>query len=120
MRRETLVALLSGAGEAYEACRAALGAGAGFDIATGLVPASQLAATYGVRKKITRDAGIPTLGFAEAVEHLRDAGDQALRLGGVRVDSPPYYFQLFLSADASSVVACIGVDQQHQVRNRAE
>ncbi|MEQ4305030.1 hypothetical protein ABNF97_27230 [Plantactinospora sp. B6F1] len=70
--------------------------------------------------KITRDAGIPTLGFAEAVEHLRGAGDQALRLGGVRVDNPPYYFQLLLSADASSVVGCIGVDQQHQVRNRAE
>jgi hypothetical protein len=109
VKRGTLIALLKGAGEAHEACRAALGAGAGFDIHDGLIPASQLAATYGLRNEITQEAGIPTLGFAQAVEHLRGAGDQALRLGSVRVQDPPYYFLLFLSVDASSVVACIGV-----------
>ncbi|MBO4205880.1 hypothetical protein [Micromonospora echinofusca] len=109
VKRETLVALLSGAGEAYEACRTALGAGAEFDIDNGLIPASQLAATYCLRNEITQEAGIPTLGFARAVEHLRKAGDHALRLGSVRVQDSPYYFLLFLSVDASSVVECIGV-----------
>ncbi|MEU8006288.1 hypothetical protein AB0B66_34460 [Catellatospora sp. NPDC049111] len=54
------------------------------------------------------------LGFREAVDRLDELGDQPLRLGQVAVLSPPYHFLLFLTADLSAVVACIGVDQQHQ------
>jgi hypothetical protein len=118
MNRRTLISLLDGSGAAKKACREALRAGAGFNISEGLVPARHLAAIYRVRADITRDRGIPTIGFGEAVNRLQAAEDQALRLGGVQVDDPPYYFQLFLTADASSVLACVGVDQQHQAGRR--
>lgn len=119
MEREELIALLAEESPVTTACREALARGAAFRIwdgAFGSVPANNLAATYGVRRVHTRERGIPTLGFAEAVETLRALGEQPVRLGGVTQLDPPYYFQLFLTADAASVLACIGVDQRHQQR----
>ncbi|WP_433288763.1 hypothetical protein [Micromonospora sp. CA-244673] len=114
MKREELISLLAGDGPVNEACRRALERGASFHIWDGLVPASNLAPVYRAREAITRDRGIPTLGFAAAVETLHALAEQPVRLGGVRQPEPPYSFQLFLSADAGSILACIGVDQQHQ------
>ncbi|MEU8329368.1 hypothetical protein [Micromonospora sp. NPDC048839] len=116
MEREELISLLAGQGPVTEACRQALEQGASFNIWDGLVPASNLAPTYRVREAITRDRGITTLGFAAAVETLHALGEQPVRIGRVTQLDPPYHFQLFLAADAASVLACIGVDQQHQVR----
>ncbi|WP_446217361.1 hypothetical protein [Micromonospora sp. IBHARD004] len=119
MNREELIPLLADESLVNKACREALERGASFRIwdgAVGLVPANNLASTYRVREVHTRERGIPTLGFAEAVETLHAFGEQPVRLGGVTQLDPPYYFQLFLTADAASVLACIGVDQQHQQR----
>ncbi|MEV0427740.1 hypothetical protein [Micromonospora sp. NPDC050495] len=120
MKREELISLLAGESPANKACREALERGASFrvwDGAHGLVPANNLASTYRARESITRNRGIPTLGFALAVETLHALGEQPVRLGGVTQPDPPYYFQLFLTADVASVLACIGVDQKHQERD---
>ncbi|MET8838125.1 hypothetical protein ABZV78_30035 [Micromonospora sp. NPDC004540] len=119
MKREELISLLGDESPVNKACREALERGASFrvwDGAAGLVPADNLASTYRAREAITRDRGIPTLGFAAAVETLRALGEEPVRLGGVTQLDPPYYFQLFLAADRALVLACIGVDQQHQAR----
>lgn len=117
VERDELISLLAGESPVNKACREALERGASFRIwdgVDGLVPAGNLASTYRAREAITRDRGIPTLGFAAAVETLQALGEQPVRLGGVTQLGPPYYFQLFMTADAASVLACIGVDQRHQ------
>jgi hypothetical protein len=119
VKRQDLISLLASESPVNKACRKALEQRASFRIydgATGLVPASNLAPTYRVREAHTRERGIPTLGFPAAVETLQALGEEPVRLGGVTQLDPPYYFQLFLAADAASVLACIGVDQQHQQR----
>jgi hypothetical protein len=36
----------------------------------------------------------------------------------VDVDDPPYHFQLFLDEKLTSIVACLGVDQDPAYRHR--
>lgn len=55
---------------------------------------------------------IPSLGLEEAVAQLSSCGLQHLILGIVKSTEPAYHFQLFLSPDASRVVACLGVSQR--------
>ncbi|MET8911002.1 hypothetical protein [Micromonospora sp. NPDC004551] len=122
MERDELIFLLAGESPVSNACLEALERGASYRIwvdVDGLVPANNLASTYRAREAITRDRGIPTLGFAAAVETLHALGEQPVRLGGVTQLHPPYYFQLFLTADAASVLTCIGVDQRHQKQVRS-
>ncbi|MEU5566872.1 hypothetical protein [Micromonospora musae] len=116
MERAQLTALLDRQDDAYQACRAALTGGSPFKIFDGSLPASHFADIYRVREIHTRKKGIPTVGFAQAVEALYALGEQPLQIGNVELAEPPYYFQLFFSAETSAVVACIGVDQQHQSR----
>ena len=78
----------------------------------GAVPASRILPAYERRAVRTVAEGIPTLGFADAVASLRRMGTQPVRLGQVTVADPPYLFMLFLSDDASTVVACLGIDQK--------
>jgi hypothetical protein len=66
---------------------------------------------YRRRASYTEQVGIPTLGFSTAVQALHQYGDQPVRLGAVDVDDPPYHFQLFLDNELTSVIACLGVDQ---------
>ncbi|MET8307936.1 hypothetical protein [Micromonospora sp. NPDC005173] len=116
MERAELFSLLVDDSPAHEACRRALEEGSPFRIDDDLVPADNLARTYRRRQAHTRERGIPTRGFVAAVETLHALGEQPLRLGRVNQSDPPYHFQLFLAADGTSVLACIGVDQQHQAR----
>ncbi|HEX5595053.1 MAG TPA: hypothetical protein VFX61_03385 [Micromonosporaceae bacterium] len=111
MERERLVSLLAGRGSAYEDCRAALRRDASFVIYDSAVPANLLAHIYRRRETHVRERGLPTLGFRQAVDSLHAAGNQPLRLGAVRVADPPSHFQLFVSADGSTVVACLAVAQ---------
>ncbi|WP_144120960.1 hypothetical protein [Catellatospora sichuanensis] len=115
-----LIRLLGERNDAFEACRLALEDGASFRIFEdpAPLPAHHYARIYARRERLTRNAGRPTLGFREAADRLGESGDQPLRLGQVTVISPPYHFQLFLTADISAVVACLGVDQQHQAGRR--
>ncbi|MEU6723171.1 hypothetical protein ABZ917_05600 [Nonomuraea wenchangensis] len=112
MDRETLVQLLDNAGEAGHACRRALMNGAYFEIWPDPVEALPLAKTYQRRARLTHRMDIPSLGFNEAVTKLDTCGLQHLVLGIVKDAESAYHFQLFLSPDASRVVACLGVSKQ--------
>ncbi|MEV0309329.1 hypothetical protein [Nonomuraea fuscirosea] len=114
MDRETLVQLLDNAGEAARACRQALMAGASFEIWPDPVEVLPLTMTDRRRARLTRRMDIPSVGFDEAVTQLGACGFQRLILGIVRSTESGYRFQLFLSPDASRVVACLGVSPQRQ------
>ncbi|MEU4164761.1 hypothetical protein [Actinoplanes sp. NPDC026670] len=105
-----LAALLERDDEACTACRRAVLDGATIWINESVQPASALAHIYARRQRTTRRSGIPTLGFAAALQKLHDQGDQLVRLGAVDVADPPYHFHLFLNDDLSTVLACLGVD----------
>jgi len=114
--RDLLVQLLADKNEAFEneaftACRESVVTGARFWVSDHTQPASELISTYQRRARHTQQAGIPTLGFSTAVRALHMHGEHPVRLGAVDVDDPPYYFQLFLDEDLTSIVACLGVDQ---------
>jgi hypothetical protein len=109
--RDHLARILDCEGEAFAACRGAVLDGARFWVTDSTQPASELARTYARRERGTRERGIPTLGFAEAVTALRERGEGPVRLGAVDTDDPPYHFQLFIDGGGTAVVACLGVDQ---------
>jgi len=122
VERDELISLLAGESTVNKACRADLERGASYRIwdgDDGLVPANNLASTYRAREAITRDRGVATIGFAAAVETLHALGEQPVLLGAVTQLDPPYCFQLFLTADAASLLACIGVDQKHKARGQS-
>jgi hypothetical protein len=113
--RDSLAGLLAaGQGEAYEACLEQVRRGARFVIYDGASPASHYQHIYRRREQHTRRHGLPTVGFRETVERLRDLGEQPVVLGAVDVAFPPYHYQLFVSADLSTMVGCLGVDQEFQ------
>ncbi|MEV8512845.1 hypothetical protein [Dactylosporangium sp. NPDC051484] len=97
---------------AFEACRAAIRAGAEYIVWDHTLPADQLARNYSRRAQHMAKIGNPMLGGTEAIEQLRTSGDRPLRVGEAKVADPPTHFQLFLAADGSRVVACIGIDQR--------
>ncbi|MEV6929717.1 hypothetical protein AB0M46_35220 [Dactylosporangium sp. NPDC051485] len=113
MEREALLRLLAEEpGAAFEACGAAIRAGAEYVVWDHTVPAHELARSYSRRAQHMAKIGNPMLGGAEAVAQLQVSGDRPLRIGEAKVEDPPTHFQLFLTADASRVVACIGIDQR--------
>jgi hypothetical protein len=111
VERAQLAQLLDNTGYAAGACRHALLDGAGFIMWESLVPASRILPAYERRETHTVASGIPTLGFAEALAELRSLGPRTVQIGQVTVTDPPYVFMVFLSEDASAVVACLGIDQ---------
>jgi hypothetical protein len=118
--RDLLIQLLGDEQEPFRACREYVVAGAPVWVSDHAQPASGLVSTYQRRAEHTLQAGIPTLGFSAAVHALYEYGEQPVRLGAVDVDDPPYHFQLFLDEDLTSVVACLGVDQDPAHRQRLE
>ncbi|MFI7135683.1 hypothetical protein ACIBQ1_59255 [Nonomuraea sp. NPDC050153] len=79
---------------------------------------ASLTKTYQRRARHTRRMGIPSLGFDEAVAQLDTCGLQSLILGVVKSAESAHHFQLFLSPDASRVVACLCVDNQWERSSR--
>jgi hypothetical protein len=120
MDRGDLARRLIGEGEPFAACRRAVLSGAPFwiDEQEHLTSASVLASIYAQRHKHTTRRGIPTAGFAAAVDALRAHGEQLVRIGAVDVPDPPYHYQLFLTQDLTTVVAVLGVDQHLGYRLR--
>ena len=113
MEREVLLRLLDEEpGEAFVACKDAIRAGADYVVWDDTVPADQLARSYSRRAQHMAKIGTPMLGGAEAIAHLQVAGVRPLRIGEAKVEDPPTHFQLFLTADATRVVACLGIDQR--------
>jgi hypothetical protein len=109
--RDHLARILDREGEVFAACRRAVLSGARFWVTDSPQPASELARTYARRERGTRERGVPTLGFAEAVAALRDWGEGLVRLGAVDTEDPPYHFQLFINEDGTVLIACLGGDQ---------
>jgi hypothetical protein len=118
VERDHLAQLLDTSGYASKACRHALLEGAEFIFWDGSVPASRMLPAYERRQSHTLAEGIPTLGFAEAVDGLRSMGTEPVRLGQVTVVDPPYLFMVFLTADSSTIVGCLGIGQQRQAGSR--
>jgi hypothetical protein len=111
--RTTLVELLDPRWEADSACRQALLAGATFHFSEhGPVPVDHLVATYQVREKITSEAGIPTLGFSDALLRLQTSDLDKVRIGSVDDTDHRLYFVFFVAADGSQIVSCLGVSQR--------
>lgn len=121
MDREDLARLLIGEGEPFAACRRAVLSGAPFWISEQDHPtsASALVSIYARRHEHTTRCGLPTLGFARAVDALRAHGEHLIRVGAVDVLDPPFHYQLFLTEDLTTVVAILGVDQPLGYRLRA-
>jgi hypothetical protein len=86
--------------------------GASFEIWPDPVEVLPLTKIYQRRARLTRRMDIPSLGFDEVVTQLRSCGLQHLILGSVMSTESDYRFQLFLSPEASRVVACLGVSKQ--------
>ena len=122
MERDRLIQLLGKEAGAFSSFRRALQSGATFWLfdAYPAVTASHFANVYARRERRMRAAGTPTLGFQDTVHRLRELGDQPLLLGEVGVASPAYHFQLFLTADLSAVVACLGVDRHWLASRRSQ
>ncbi|GAA3954282.1 hypothetical protein GCM10023085_40970 [Actinomadura viridis] len=111
MDPENLVALLDRDEDAYIACRAALVNGAALETSARPVPVPDLIPTYTVREANTRENGIPTLGFADALHDLQACELGEVLLWSVEQRDPAYYFLLFVSPNEQAVIACIGVSQ---------
>jgi hypothetical protein len=112
VERDELAHLLDMSSDASGACRHALLSGAGFIVWDGSVPASKILPAYERRAVRAIADGVATLGFAEAVADLRRMGTDPVRLGQVTVTDPPYVYMLFFNDETSTVVACLGIDQQ--------
>jgi hypothetical protein len=111
MDRDGLAQVLTDAGHAATACRSALHEGAELILWKGRVPADRMVPAYERRQARALADGVRTIGFPEALDGLRRAGHQELRLGQVTVVDPPYVFMLFLTGDPTALVACVGIDQ---------
>jgi hypothetical protein len=107
-----LVELLHSDWAADAACRQALLDGAPFEIwEHGPTPVDRLVHIYGLRERHTRQKGIPSIGFSDAVTRLQACGLDAVLIGYVKDVEHRRHFQLFVATDQSHVVSCLGVDQ---------
>jgi hypothetical protein len=113
VERFELAELFAGQTEACDPAREALLAGGDFTIWDGASLATSPAGTYVRRLEHTRANGIETLGLPATVEILQDLHDRPLRPGRIAAPDASWHFVLFLASDASSLLACAGVRQQH-------
>lgn len=112
MDRDSLAGMLGGHGETAQLARDALLAGADYKVWTeGTAQVGSLRTIYGRRLRLVQRKGRTSTGFAEAVEALRDYDASPEAVIGYIDDRPKsgYYFQLFLTADLSEMIACLGV-----------
>ncbi|WCN80909.1 hypothetical protein [Micromonospora sp. LH3U1] len=109
-RNELLDALVDDV-PAHRACRQALLQGAEFVVWDDGIPASRLEPIYRRRDRHAQRTGQRTIGLREAVEQLRECGNELVRLGKVTVQDPPCAFILFLAFDRPHVIGCTGVER---------
>jgi hypothetical protein len=110
VERENLVALMVEKGEVVDSCRAALSAGATFEVWDDLVSVDELLTIYKRRKRHTERSGQPSIGFPEALEALGAFQGRRISIG--YVDDRPsggFYFQIFVDLISPDLVACLGV-----------
>ncbi|UOX85287.1 hypothetical protein MUY14_26220 [Amycolatopsis sp. FBCC-B4732] len=109
--RERLTGLLSAlkAAEIPALALDALAAGADCEI-EGPVGLARMKSLFARRERNSRNAGQPSIGFAEGVRAL-EAYDGPHCVIAYINDQPRggYFFQLFLTPDVSGVITCFGV-----------
>jgi hypothetical protein len=110
VERNRLAELLDSLGHASTACRHALLDGARFVLWDASGPAEAMVPAYERRAALAVAAGTSMLGFPEALDALRAAGKQPVRVGTVTLAEPAYRFTVFLATDPESVVACLGIE----------
>lgn len=111
MNRAALAEMLNGQTTACEPAKAVLLGGGDFVIWDGNVPAQQLAGIYAARLRRARRRGTETLALSATVDILTRYGTAPLRLGCISTRDRTWAFMLFITDDASVVLACTGVRQ---------
>jgi hypothetical protein len=109
--RERLAGLLSAleSAEIPPLALDALAAGADCEI-EGPVGMARMKSLFARRERNSRKAGQPSIGFADSVRALAAYDGPSCVIG--YIDDRPrggYFFQLFLTPDASGVITCFGV-----------
>ncbi len=95
-------------GPAYQECLVDLKRGAAFRVQADTVTRESVLRVYALRAQTTRLDGIPTVGVDEALKDLADAQIPLVRIAAV--SGRDHDFVLFLDPDATSLIACFGVD----------
>lgn len=111
MERDVLAQLLAGDDEASAAALEAFHSSTSYVVWDGTPHAGSLARIYGRRLRHTQRTGIQTVGLERAVQ-LLGQHDRPVRLGQVKAADGRWVFMLFLTEDASALVACTGVRQR--------
>jgi hypothetical protein len=110
VERNHLAMLLDSPSYASSACRHALLDGARFVVWDTSGPADAMVPAYERQAALATAEGTSTLGFPEALDALRAAGKQPVRLGTITMAEPPYRFTVFLATEPEGVVACLGIE----------
>lgn len=111
MEGEVPAQLLADDDEASVAALEALRSGASYVVRDGAPRSDSPARIYERRLRHTRRTGIQTVGLERAVQLLGRHG-RTVRLGQVKAADGTWVFILFLTEDASALVACTGVRQR--------
>ncbi|MEV0613296.1 hypothetical protein AB0I81_08200 [Nonomuraea sp. NPDC050404] len=109
LNRDELLMLLDTTNGACRAARAALADNGQFTIWDGDVPASELATTYGRRLRLTTKQGARTQALLQTVNTLNSLDQSPIRLGSITSADRTWTYILFLTQDATEVIACTGV-----------
>ncbi|MFE4540231.1 hypothetical protein ACFRKB_35060 [Streptomyces scopuliridis] len=105
-----IAAMLTDQTSVCSAARDAIAAGGEVTVWDGLAPASRHAGVYRGRLRSVERHGGTALGLDEAIQILRQQGDEPVRTGCIT--SRYWAFTLFLNADATQLLACGGVKRE--------
>jgi hypothetical protein len=108
--------LLADTTDAGSACRAALLNGAELILWRGTAPADRMLAAYRRRHAQTLANATHSIGFAEALGQLAEAGTRDLNLGQVTAAHPAYVYMIFTTHDPPTLVACVGIARAEGAR----
>ncbi|MET8023802.1 hypothetical protein [Streptomyces avermitilis] len=113
MERTDLAQVITGDSEAVLACRLAVEAGAPYFVSDMPGPAAPLFHTFRRRLRGTHRTGQRTLGLEEAVELLARCDEPVL---ACHVDRGSWRYQVWMTADGQSLIACTGVERPTAAR----
>jgi len=94
---------------ASQECRSAVAEGADYEVFEGTARISDLLTIYRRRRAHVDAGGLEHGGFDHALAALEACEDDETRLGQVSDLVAQRHYQLFISADADGVVACLWV-----------
>ncbi|MFJ8441125.1 hypothetical protein [Kitasatospora griseola] len=107
MTPEDLAELLTDQTPACRPARAALLAGGSCEVWPSVLSGAHCAGIVRTRFRVSVRKGVVTLGFPESAEILSGVGEGLVRTGWIRSADRRQYFQVYLDAAATTVLACI-------------